>query len=239
MNTIDPKHTTTTTTTTPHDVASPPPAARTAGNDNAHTAAGNDNDIECRRADATSLVAHADFVACVRGTLVRQGRRRTLEDDIPEVQIRVLEAARLAPMPADLERWKALGRAIARHFAIDERRKNDVRAKYDTGLCEEPDEHGPIERHRAPDPVDTKRYLAVLKDLFDRGEMPDMGGEILWDAADDVSQEETAEETGLGVRQVKRRLLAMRERFSQKLDEQGLRDGVNTGCDKSSSKADT
>jgi len=34
----------------------------------------------------------------------------------------------------------------------------------------------------------------VLKDLFDRGEMPEMGAEILWDAADDVPQEETAEE---------------------------------------------
>ena len=68
--------------------------------------------------------------------------------------------------------------------------------KYDTGLCEDPDAHGPIEVERGRDPVDTKRYLAVLKDLFDRGEMPDMGGEILWDAADDVPQEETAAETG-------------------------------------------
>jgi hypothetical protein len=31
----------------------------------------------------------------------------------------------------------------------------------------------------------------------------------------------------------------MRERFGQRLDELGLRDGVDTGCDKSSSKADT
>jgi hypothetical protein len=86
MKTIDPKPTTTTTNTTPHDVASPPPAARTAGNDNAHTAAGNDNAVERGAADATRLVAHADFVACVRATLVRHGRRRSLEDDIPEVQ---------------------------------------------------------------------------------------------------------------------------------------------------------
>ena len=148
MNTIDPKHTTPTTTTTPHDVASPPPAARTAGNDNAHISTGNDNAVERGGADATSLVAHADFVACVRGTLVRHGRRRYLEDDIPEVQMRTLEAARMGPMPEDLARWKALGRRIAKLYSIDERRKWEVRTKYDEGLCEEPDAHGPIEVER-------------------------------------------------------------------------------------------
>jgi hypothetical protein len=214
---------------------SAPTVARNASNDNAQPSAGNDNATERGGTDATSLVAHADFVACVRGTLVRHGRRRTLEDDIPEVQIRVLEAARVDPLPADLERWKALGRWIAKCFAIDERRKRDVRAKVDTGLCEEPDQHGFIERPRARDPVDTQRYLAVLKEQFDRGEMPGMGGEILWGAAEDVPQEEIAEETGLSERQVKRRLKAMRVRFAEKLDELGLRDGEkgNTRCDDS------
>jgi DNA-directed RNA polymerase specialized sigma24 family protein len=239
MKTIDPKNTTTTATTSPHGIASPPPAARTAGNDNAHTVTGNDNARECAGADATLLVVHADFVACVRGTLVRNGRRRTLENDIPEVQTRVLEAARLAPMPVDLDRWKALGRAVAKHFAIDERRKKDVRDRYDEGLCEEPDRYGPIERHRPPDPVDTKRYLGVLKELFDRGVMPPMGGEILCDAADEVPQDETAKETGLTERQVKRRLKAMRDCFSARLDELDLRDGEHTGWDKSHSKRGT
>jgi DNA-directed RNA polymerase specialized sigma24 family protein len=126
-------------------------------------------------------------------------------------------------MPADLDRWKALARAIAKHFAIDERRKKDVRDKYDVGLCEEPDQHGPIERHRPPDPVDTKRYLAVLKERFDSGAMPAMGGEILCDAADEVPQEETAEETGLSKRQVRFRLGQMRDRFAQRLVVLGLR----------------
>ena len=169
----------------------------------------------------------------MRGTLVRHGRRKSLEDDIPEIQTRALEAARVGPMPPDLPRWKALGRRIAKFFAIDERRKWQTSKKYDTGLCEDPDACGPIEIEGGRDPVDTQRYLAVLKDLFDRGQMPERGAEILWGEAEEVSQKEIAEETGLTQRQVKQRLKQMRERFARRLDELGLRDGVNTGCDKS------
>jgi hypothetical protein len=50
---------------------------------------------------------------------------------------------------------------------------------------------------------------------------------------------ERDESPGSRERQVKRRLKQMRERFSQRLDELGLRDGLTTGCDKSSPKAGT
>ena len=194
------------------------------GNDNAQHGAGNDNAHLRGAVDTTLLANHPAFLQRVRRTLIRQGRRNYLEDDIPEVQLRAIEAARVGPMPPDLPRWNALGRLIAKLYAIDERRKWEVRTKYDEGLCEEPDAHGPIEVERGRDPVDTKRYLAVLKDLFDRGEMPDLGGEILWDTADDVPQEETAAETGLSERQVRFRLRQMRDRFAQRLVVLGLRE---------------
>jgi DNA-directed RNA polymerase specialized sigma24 family protein len=225
MTTIDPKQDQATETPNPSPATPAPPV--------------NDNALCAGAADTTLLANHPAFLERVRRTLIRQGRRRYLENDVPEVQLRAIEAARVGPMPPDLPRWKGLGRRIAKLYAIDERRKWDVRAKYDEGLCEEPDANGPIEVERGRDPVDTKRYLGVLKDLFDRGEMPDMGGEILWDAAEDVPQEETAAETGLSEQSVKRRLKRVRERFSRKLDDLGLREGVNTGGDKSSSKADT
>jgi DNA-directed RNA polymerase specialized sigma24 family protein len=229
MTTIDPKNPQSTETHNPSPV---PPAVPV--NDNAQPVPGNDNSSSpCAAADTTTLAAHPAFLRSVRYALIRNGRRNHLEGDIPEVQLRALEAARVGPMPEDLARWKGLGRRIAKFYAIDERLKWQVRKKYDEGLCEDPDAHGPIEVERRWDPVDAKRYLAVLKDLFDRGEMPEMGGEILWAAAEDVPQEETAEETGLSVRQVKRRLRAMRERFARRLDELGLRDDVNTECDKS------
>ena len=222
-----------------HDLDPATPAAPGPVNDNAQRGPENDDANLAGAADTTVLANHPAFLARVRRTLVRHGRRKYLEDDIGEVQNpshRGGAEGADAPGPPPLESGRAPDREA---LAIDERRKWEVREKYDAGLCEEPDACGPIEIERGRDPVDTKRYLAVLKDLFDRGEMPDMGGEILWDAADDTPQEETAQETGLSERQVKRRLRAMRERFSQRLDQQGLRDGVNTGCDKSSSKAGT
>jgi hypothetical protein len=191
MTTIDTQQDQATETHNPNPATHAAPV-----NDNAQHRAGNDNAHLRGAVDTTLLANHPAFIQRVRRTLIRQGRRNYLEDDIPEVQTRAIEAARVGPMPPDLPRWKALGRLIAKLYAIDERRKWEVRVKYDTGLCEDPDAHGPIEVERGRDPVDTKRYLAVLKDLFDRGEMPDMGGEILWDAADDVPQEETAAETG-------------------------------------------
>jgi hypothetical protein len=237
MTTIDPK---------PNDVTEPrnlqpahPAPSAPPTNDSSQRGAENDNVSPRGAVDTTILANHPAFLERVRRTLIRHGRRNYLEDDIPEVQIRAIAAARVGPMPPDLPRWKALGRLIAKLYAIDERRKWEVRVKHDTGLCEEPDAHGPIEVERGRDPVDTKRYLAELGDLFERGEMPEMGWEILCDTADDVPQEETAAETGLSEQTVKRRLKRMRERFRHRLDERGLRDGVNTGCDKTLSKADT
>jgi DNA-directed RNA polymerase specialized sigma24 family protein len=218
----------TTFDTTQHQATethTPDPATPAAPvNDNAQHRPGNDDGQPREATDTLVLANHPAFIERVRRALIRHGRRRYLEDDVPEIQLRAIEVARKGPMPPDLARWKALGRLIAKLYAIDERRKWEVREKYDAGLCEEPDACGPIEVEHGRDPVDTQRYLAVLKDLFDRGEMPDMGGEILWDAADDVAQEETAEETGLDVRQVEYRLHKMRDRFAQRLVVLGLRE---------------
>lgn len=183
---------------------------------------GNDNSSGGGEEDTTALVAHRGFVAAVTAALVRFGRRRHLKDDIPEVQTRALEVARVGPMPRNLEKWQRLGRRIARGYAVDEHRKNQVRGLHDTGLCEDPDEHGPLERANPRDPVDTKRYLALLKEMFDRGEMPEMGGEILWGEAEGLTQREIADETGLSLDQVEYRLKRMRSLWNARLAKLGM-----------------
>ncbi|HEY6459328.1 MAG TPA: hypothetical protein VIY73_04230, partial [Polyangiaceae bacterium] len=70
-------------------------ATERAVNDNAQQRPDNDNAHARGVADTTALVTHADFVSCVRRALVRFGRRKHLADDVPEVQMRALEAARL------------------------------------------------------------------------------------------------------------------------------------------------
>ncbi|HEY8089541.1 MAG TPA: hypothetical protein VIF09_16885, partial [Polyangiaceae bacterium] len=92
------------------------------------SASANDGRRPGGAADTTPLATHPEFVECVRRALIRFGRRKHLEDDIPEVQCRALEAARVR-MPPDLARWKALGRKTAKHLAIDERLKWEVREK--------------------------------------------------------------------------------------------------------------
>ena len=174
--------------------------------------------------DTTALACHREFIDTITGTLVRRGRRgvQQLEDDIPQVQMLTIAAARRGPMPKNLGEWKALGGTIAARYARGERKKAKARQVYDAGLCEDPEEHGPLERAHARDPVDVKRYLAILKDLFDAGKMPEWGAEILWGAAEEVPQKEIAEETGLSESQVRHRLAQMRRVFARRLAQLGM-----------------
>jgi DNA-directed RNA polymerase specialized sigma24 family protein len=171
--------------------------------------------------DTTALVTRKEVVGAITGTLVRHGRRRLLDDDVPEVQTRALEAARRGPMPRDVGEWKALAATIAERFALDEKEKAETRRKYAPDLREYPGAFGTVPRERLWDPVDAKRYLAVLKDQFDRGEMPERGAEILWGVAEELSCEEIAEETGLTCSQVKGRIERMRRAFRRRLAEMG------------------
>ena len=124
---------------------------------------------------------------------------------------------------ADLQEWKALGATIAIRWAMKRRRKARVARKYDAGLCEEPDRYlAPTLYWEHRDPVDTKRYLAILKDLFDAGEMPEGGQDILQGEADEVPHEELARELGISRKTVDKRLFVMRERFYARLAMLGL-----------------
>ena len=185
----------------------------------------NDNARPVVVADTTAFAAHAAFVHAVKATLVRRGRGgQELESHLAEVQTRTIEAARSGPMPRDLGEWTALGTTIARRYARDERKKARVRDLYDAGLCEDPDAHGPLERATRRDPVDTKRYLAVLGQLFEQGKMPEMGGEILWGVAEELTHPEIAEETGLTERQVQYRMEKMRRVFRARITDLGMVD---------------
>src|SRR5262249_41121862 len=149
--------------------------------------------------------------------------QRDMEDAIADVQVDAIAAARRKRMPANLEEWKALGLTIAARRTMKRRRKLKVTRKYDAGLCEEPDNYlTPILHWEQRDPVDAKRYLTVLKELFDAGEMPQHGEEILQGEADEVPHEELAQELGISRKTVDKRLFVMRERFYARLAALGM-----------------
>ncbi len=173
--------------------------------------------------DTTALAADPAVAKVVRGTLRKYGRKAAqLEEDVAEVVTQAIEAARRGPMPKSLGAWKALATTIAPRYAIDAGRADGVRRRRGGKLCGEPDLYGPLEFETPRDPVDTKRFLAVLKELFDSGKMPEQGAEILWGVAEGVTQREIAEETGLSEDQVDTRLRRMRRKFRLRLEALGM-----------------
>jgi DNA-directed RNA polymerase specialized sigma24 family protein len=146
-----------------------------------------------------------------------------MADAISEVQANSIEAARTGRMPAGPAQWKALAATIAARWASDRLREAEVRGKYDAGLCDDADAYlAPTLHWEHRDPVDTKRYLAVLGELFESGRMPEHGAEILWGEAEQVPHAEIAAEVGVTETVVDNRLYRMRRTFRARLAALGL-----------------
>jgi DNA-directed RNA polymerase specialized sigma24 family protein len=186
--------------------------------------AGNDNAARGGIPDTTLLVAHPDVVRSIGATLRRKGvASQDLEEAIADVQVASIEVARSAGMPASLAQWKALATTIAVRRSLNRVRNARRRRKYDAGLCEEPDAYlSPTLHWEHRDPVDTKRFLVILKELFDTGQMPEDGQEILQAEADEVPREEIAAELGLTKTIVRKRLFRVRAKFRARLTALGM-----------------
>lgn len=195
---------------------------------------GNDNAERGAMADTASLLARPEVVQCLRATLRRyRVAPEDMADAIADVQTASLETACTRGMPStpsNVAQWKALATTIAAHWAVDRLREAKVRRKYDAGLCEDADAYvRPTLHWEHRDPVDTKRYLAILKELFDSGQMPEHGQEILQGEADGVPLVEIAAELGIGASVVRGRLFRMRARFRARLAALGMQETVAFG----------
>jgi DNA-directed RNA polymerase specialized sigma24 family protein len=182
--------------------------------------AGNDNAARPGVRDTTALVARPEIVRSVRATL-RRHHVATYEmaDAIADVQTEALAIARTREMPADVAQWRALATSIAVYWALDRRRQAMRRSRYDAGLCEDADVYPSATPHcEHRDPIDIKSDLAVLKELFDSGQMPERGIEILLVAADGAHHGEIAAEIGVSTSVVRGRLFRMRAKFRAELE---------------------
>jgi DNA-directed RNA polymerase specialized sigma24 family protein len=174
--------------------------------------------------DTTRLLAHPDVVRYLRATLRRyRVAPGDMADAIANVQLRSIESARAWHMPADVAQWKALTATVAARWAVDQFRESVVRNKYDKGPSDDAD--GCVRPTLHPehrDRFDTKRYFAVLKELFDSGQLPEGAAEILWGEADRVQHAEIAAELGIGEVALRSRLFRMRAKFRAKLAALGM-----------------
>ncbi len=149
--------------------------------------------------------------------------KQDLEDGVAEVQTRTLEYLQGKPLPEGIEEWVALCTTIARHWRLDEKAKQETEQKYCTGLCGGPDNYVGIEpRVDRPDDVDARRMVAVLEQMFDGGEMPEHGDEILDCVQAGMNHPKTAQELGLTPETVRKRLTRLRELFGRGLATLGL-----------------
>jgi DNA-directed RNA polymerase specialized sigma24 family protein len=208
----------------PPDPTTEPRHGATAGIES--PAPGNDNAPRGGIADTAPLLARPEVVRSMQTTLRRYGvAPQDMADAIAEVQTESIETARTRGMPSSLGQWKALSTTIAVHWAVDRLREAKVRRKYDAGLCEDADAYlRPTLHWEHRDPVDTKRYIAILKELFDSGQMPEHGQEILQGDADGVPRVEIAAELGIRASLVRGRLFRMRARFRARLAALGMLD---------------
>jgi RNA polymerase sigma factor (sigma-70 family) len=185
---------------------------------------GNDNAVPGGIADTTALVAHPEVVQCIRTALRRfRVARQDIDDAIADVQAECIEAARTRETVCSLARWKALATTVAVHWAVDRLREASVRSKYEADFCDDADAFlRPTLRWEQRDPIDIERFLAVLKDLFESGQMPEDGEEILQRVADEVPHEVIAAELGVSRTVVRNRLARMRSKFRARLAALGM-----------------
>jgi DNA-directed RNA polymerase specialized sigma24 family protein len=173
---------------------------------------------------STSLLHHPVVRACIAAILRSFGivNKHDLEDAVADVQLRALESFQRRPPPTELGAMRALCAKIAQNYGIDRGRKLKFREQYDTGLCAEPDEHGPLCNGEPRDPVDERRQLEALGALFQEGAMPEHGAEILHGVASGESLAEIGQDLGITADTVRSRLRKMRSLFSARLAGIGL-----------------
>jgi len=150
------------------------------------------------------------------------------EDALQDVYVKALAAFRKGtPVPGDLRAMRVYCAAIAKHHAIDALRRAAQRERDLVGLCEDPDDYGPLEYGaERRDPVDAGRQLDVLAQLFREGRMPEHGVDILEGVASGCAYEEIALELRITTDTVEGRMRRMRERFRTRLAKLGRLPGM-------------
>jgi RNA polymerase sigma factor (sigma-70 family) len=171
---------------------------------------------------------HPDVARGICFVLFAKGYdKQDLEDGLQDVYLKALQVFRRIKPPADLAGMRAFCRKLARDMAIDRLRRADRRKRDFVGLCEDPDEFTPLEYGAEQrDPVDGRRQLAVLAELFRDDCMPEHGVEILEGVACGCTHPQIGEDLGITADTVEGRMRMMRDRFRSRMAKLGMLPGV-------------
>jgi len=145
-----------------------------------------------------------------------------IEDARQDVYVKVLVALEQRAAPADLEEMKNLCVKVAHQHAIDLLRKASVRARDLVEECQ-PDELAPLTSPvQQRDPVDAKRQLEVLAQLFRDNEMQPDGVDILEGVASRCTWAEIAEPLEISEEVARGRYRLMKASYRRRMVKLGL-----------------
>lgn len=169
---------------------------------------------------------HPEVARAICGALFAAGMPECeLEDALQDVYVKALRAFRKkdAQVPGDLRAMKVYCAAIATNHTIDAQRRAARRERDFVGLCDNPDEYSPLEYGAEQrDPVDARRQLEVLAQLFREGRMPEDGVDILEGVASRCTLKQIGADLGIGMWAVKGRIETMRKVFRARMVELGM-----------------
>jgi len=173
---------------------------------------------------------HPEVARAICAALALHGMLpQDLQDGLQDVYLKALTAFRggNARVPADLRAMKAYCATIAKNHALKTRRDAARQSEDFAGNCD-PDEYTPLEYGvtRERDPVDRRRQLEVLAQLFREGRMPEHGVDILEGIASRCKLEKIAADLGITDRAVEGRIGTMRDLFRARIVRLGLVPGV-------------
>jgi RNA polymerase sigma factor (sigma-70 family) len=169
-------------------------------------------------------LTHREVIDGIRRALVAgHFKNQDLQDGVQEVYVKVLTAFRRGtPIPTDVAGMRALCATVAQNLAVDELRKAGKR-KHDSLETVDPEDHWQLQsRVEQRDPVDARRQLEVLAQLFREGRMPEHGVDILEGVASRCTQQEIGEGLGITVDAIERRMRTMRKAFRARMARLGM-----------------
>jgi len=155
--------------------------------------------------------------------------RNELQDTMQDVYLKVLTAFRKkgALVPADLRAMKAYCATVAKNHAIDTLRTAAGPEEVFVDTCENPDEFTPLEYGaQRRDPVDARRQLEVLAQLFREGRMPKDGVDILEGVAFRCSYPKIARELRIDKELARWRMREMTRIFRARMAKLGMLPGT-------------
>ena len=169
------------------------------------------------------LIHHLDVTRAIQGALLANAWETDLEAGVHAVRTKVIDAfERGARAPTRLDGMRHFATVVARSHAIEARRNAETTEEVVLGARNPELFVALIDGCAERDPIDARRQLEVLAELFRAGEMPEDGADILEAVGSECTFAEIAEDLGISRDDVRHRLKKMRSIYRRRMRERGL-----------------